>query len=669
MDKLQPIIKQRFWILLGLSLILAFFAFFKNQSAIVAATTAREEALKQVLSGIPTGSEANKTYAEGLSKINTSYKGKIEDTVDELFASQQSRMVWPEQIAKELPRDPKGIPLYRDKDKPLGTVATRTYARIYSGLIEDLWKKAEPVVERYVPPTTNPGMVGGINNRNAELFRGLQAGTVRRNPKTAKLLKGQTILYGHPGQPALTWKQKVYIDRQAVPQKVLASNAIPSAETVWDCQEDIWFTELIFEAVRKMNKDADDVLTSPLKLISKIELRGGAGAGAAAAADGMMAGMEGEMSGMEGETGMGMSAGMGMGTGMGAMGGMGTGAPGAMIPPPPTEFDPTEVFGLEATAMAAADPSAMGEGMAEDAGMGMGMGMGMSAMPQALRWVALADGAKFRERGFYLSVIINQQRIPDFLVHLCESAWPTKVLRFQMGPNPYRKDVAAGMMSMGGMGGMGYDPAGSGYGESSGAYTGGGMGGGFGRGGFGSGMGEADMMGMMGMGGLGSVMSAARFPGGPPQFAFGPKDPFSGSLNQPDLVQLDIAGIITFYVSAAAAAETTASDAVDTPSAAGGDEAILDEAAKQAKEAAAAAAAGQQTPAATPTDGAAPMPGTTPPATGVAPATTPPAAETPTPMPPVTPESAPPATPPAAPPAEAAQPPAAVPATPAAPGT
>ena len=35
-------------------------------------------------------------------------------------------MTWPEAIAKELPRDPKGIPLYRDKEKVLSTVAAMT---------------------------------------------------------------------------------------------------------------------------------------------------------------------------------------------------------------------------------------------------------------------------------------------------------------------------------------------------------------------------------------------------------------------------------------------------------------------------------------------------------------------------------------------------------------
>src|SRR5436190_14347633 len=342
MDKLQPIIKQRFWILLGLSLILAFFAFFKDQSAIVAATTQREEALKATLGAIPTGKEANQTYVDGLGKINTAYKSKIDQAVDELFASQQARMTWPDKIAKEIPRDAKGVPLYRDKDKPLGTVATRTYAKIYKDLIEEVWKKAEPVVERYIPPQAMTGGVGGVGRQN-ELLRGITSGTMkpRGNPKTNKFLRGQTIMYGHPGQPPANWAQKVYIDRQALPQKVLQANAIPSAEQVWDCQEDIWFTDLIFEAVRKLNKDADNVLTSPLKVISKIELHGGAGAGASAAPSGGMPGEEGA-GGMDAE-----AMGMGMDRALSAMGGAMGGAAGAggVAAPPPTEFSPVEVFG------------------------------------------------------------------------------------------------------------------------------------------------------------------------------------------------------------------------------------------------------------------------------------------------------------------------------------
>lgn len=601
MDKLQPIIKQRFWILLGLCVILALFGFFKSQSAIVAATTTREEALKQTLAGVPTGNEANTKYVEQLTAINIAYDAKIKAAIDDLFAGQQSRMTWPEAIAKDIPRDPKGVPLYRDKEKVLGTVATRTYSTIYKGLIEELWKKAEPVVEQPLPNVATPGVVGP--GRSAEMMRGIRTGTLRPrgNAKTRQYLTGQTILYDHPGFPKSTWTQKCYIDRQAVPQKVLLQ--IPSPEQVWDCQEDIWFTELIFEAVRKANKDAEEARVSPVRVISKIELRGGAGPGAVA--DPMM------MEGMEGMEGMEMDA---MGMGM-AMGGMGLGgAPGAMLPPPPTPFDPAEVFGPDVAAMSAdpaADPAAMGED-------GMGMMMGMMGPPPTLRWVGPTEGIPFRERGFYLSVIINQQRIPDFLVHLCEGDWPTKILRFQLGPNPYRKDVVAGA------GGMGYDPSG-GYGASSGAYTGGGIGN-F-SGGFSSSMMEAGMSMGMGMGmGLGAYSSAANvFPGGPPTFAMTNRDPFNGCLNDPDLVQLDIAGIITFYVSAAAAAETGEAPAVDTPSAPGGEAELLKEAAVEA--------ANPMPPATPSVDSAAPMPPAaegTPPVTPPAPETTPPATPAPT---------------------------------------
>jgi hypothetical protein len=355
-------------------------------------------------------------------------------------------------------------------------------------------------------------------------------------------------------------------------------------------------------------------------------------------------GMDGEMM-MDGGTGMDPS--MDMGTGMEMASGMGMGAAAGVLTPPPTEFDANEVFGPDVAmatmseSMDDASADASGEG-----GMGM-MGMGMMGPPPTMRWVGLTDGAKFRERGFYLSVIINQQRIPDFLVYLCESAWPTKIQRFQMGPNPYRTDLRQNT----GMGAMGMG------GESS-AAAGEAMPG-FGN--FGSSAIENMAMGMgMGMGMGGFAPAANRYPGGPPQFARTIKDPFNGSLNNPDLVQLDIAGIITFYVSSVAAAETDAEAAVDTPSAPGGEEELLKEAAAEA--------AAQKTPAAAPTDGSAPAATTTPAA---------PAAETPATTPPAAPAPA--ATPPAAdattpPPAEAApaQPPAAAPpaaAPPTAPGT
>ncbi len=198
MDKLQPLIRQRFWILLGLCLILALFGFFKSQSTIVAATTAREEALKQVLSSIPTGNEANTDYVAKLGEINKGYKSKIDGAVEELFAGQQSRMTWPPQVIKEIPRTTRGSSSIR---APLNTITTRTYSTIYKDLIEDLWKKAEPVCEDAITNTATPG-VAGVNPaaNQAELLRAIRSGAIRPrgNKKTRQFLQGQTILYGQP---------------------------------------------------------------------------------------------------------------------------------------------------------------------------------------------------------------------------------------------------------------------------------------------------------------------------------------------------------------------------------------------------------------------------------------------------------------------------------------
>ncbi|MDB4733583.1 hypothetical protein OAF42_03980 [Planctomicrobium sp.] len=71
MDKLQPIIKNRFWILAGLVVPLAMYGFFSANSKLKAATTARETELKGVLSNIPGGTnDPNEEYAAGLQKIN-----------------------------------------------------------------------------------------------------------------------------------------------------------------------------------------------------------------------------------------------------------------------------------------------------------------------------------------------------------------------------------------------------------------------------------------------------------------------------------------------------------------------------------------------------------------------------------------------------------------------
>jgi hypothetical protein len=214
-------------------------------------------------------------------------------------------------------------------------------------------------------------------------------------------------------------------------------------------------------------------------------------------------------------------------------------------------FEPSEEFGSDAKAVAAATStdSASSVGTFGDVYGGMG-----ARAKELLRYVEFEKYPDFRQRGFYLGVIIDQQKVADFLVELSNAPWPIRIVRFQVGPNPRSTGPRmspsrfGGPLAFGGMGGAGYlagsdtaeyesssiyqDYAGAGsYPESSAEYA------------------PDDSAGLYP--GAGSTYPGATYPGGGyPGAGAGPggaSDPLAKTLDHPDLVQLYVCGVITFY--------------------------------------------------------------------------------------------------------------------------
>ena len=171
-----------------------------------------------------------------------------------------------------------------------------------------------------------------------------------------------------------------------------------------------------------------------------------------------------------------------------------------------------------------------------------------------LRYVKEDANNPYVERGFYLSVIINQNKLVDFMVALSNSEWPVRVVRFHFGKNPYAPDPftaarggggnlsAMGMRGRGGMSSSGYSANPSSLGSD--AFT-----------------------------QPASPSSYASSMGGSPSGAANTGYPVD-ALQHPDLVQLDLAGLITMYrqpPEELAAWEAAATGGATTPEAAAGE--------------------------------------------------------------------------------------------------
>lgn len=577
---MDAIKKHRFWILLGLALPMILYGYFSANSALSAATQAREDQIKAAENSIPASSKPNTRFAEGLKAVNEKHKMLVDAAVGSLWTEQAKLMTWPPIVASEVPKTYRGaFPTLRSKF---------AYRQEYPNLFRNLFESLEPVV-----------------------------------PENMK---------------GISWTPKVFVEPKALTVTVFHPTRPVSDEQVWDAQEDMWLMTMLASAVRDANKYADGPANSTIRAIELFRLLGGTGTAVPKAAMGA-AGSGGADGGGYADPSMMMAGG---GATQAARPG------GAMV-------NPAEEFGPESDG-AVASPDGMS--MPADAGAA-GYGGGAAAAPK-IRYIGNAEG-EFKERGFYLRVIISQMKIPEFLTLLTNRPWPVRIVRFNMSPNPHEKAFTPGMPMGPESYPMGVNP------EGSAAYTGSPFGGGYGAsmempGGesspFGGGMG--------GMGGFGgnSLMTAEA--GAASILPNYPKvEDRYGALQNPDLIQLDVLGAITIYNppkdGAAPATEGTTPES--TPM---GEVATTPEGAAPA-----------ETPMPAATDPAAPMPAATPAAAAPA-ATTPtpmpatdPAAATPAPAPatpapaPAAPAAGEPAAPPAAPPVPAASaPPVAAPANP-----
>jgi len=458
MDKLKPIIRNHFWILAGLVVPLVLYGYYSANGALKAATEDRVKALDTAKNGVSSGHEPNNDYITKLEHINTFLDASVQDAIVDLWRKQQERMTWPQAVAAKIPDEFMGE---FDQQVPF------IYKGLYPELIRRLQRRAQPVE----PLVQDSGASAPMD------------------------LSGRTTA---PRPPVKTVDQKLILAAM-VPHAQFGQFAITFQE-MWDAQIDIWLTEILIDAIVKVNADKESISDAIIRRIDAIELMGGTGVPLTkdSAAPG------GDMSGMDGGFGSSQS---GVGTAV---------APSTIV------FSPEEEFG----------PAIEGAGAEGGGMMSESSGGGMAVVPPK-RYIGETEEAPYLERGFYLSVIIQQSKIADFIVTLANSDWPVQVRRFQVGANPYQMEntsITSGPGNSGIMGGnfesrMSQPALGRGASNRP-------------RGGIGGSGGRREQF---GMGGSNTRIGLQNYYGeNVPDFAI-------AALNNPDLVQLELCGIITMY--------------------------------------------------------------------------------------------------------------------------
>lgn len=251
MDKLKPILEQKFWILSGLALIMPFVGWLIVTKTYATGVEERETAINSAFQSVQlSGDLPNGVWVENAEVIVNAEQKRLDQAQRSLWNSQKENMIWPSGVQELM----EGVP--------------------YEGAISSVAR------ERY------------------------RLGYYRQLTKMEQSLRRIDMLTG-------TGEGVVLLDRQSythIPDGTWASQP-PISTEMWNAQIDYWLVKAVLDSIESMNRGADKITESSVRQVLELSLRGGTrdySSGSAGGADaGMDMGMSGEGYGYDGGSGLG----------------------------------------------------------------------------------------------------------------------------------------------------------------------------------------------------------------------------------------------------------------------------------------------------------------------------------------------------------------------------
>lgn len=214
MDKLKPILAQKFWILLGVGLIVSFVGWYMASGALATAIDKRTTEIKAARDSTNIGEIPNPTWPAAVEKINAEQSVLVDAAKYKLWQEETAVMEWPEPMIEFLQK----ATAYRGDMDPLAPTVYRNY---YPCAFEGVWKTVRPI-SQYDPT--------GIVDFPA-----------------SKML------------PYRSW-----------------GNLTPTYQEIWDAQEDLWLFKALLKSILTVNGGEDATkLDASIHVIERLELMGG----------------------------------------------------------------------------------------------------------------------------------------------------------------------------------------------------------------------------------------------------------------------------------------------------------------------------------------------------------------------------------------------------------
>lgn len=215
MEKLQPILTHKFWIVFGLALILPPIGWWSARGELSQQIESRTSTLDAL--SIPAGSSnPNQSWIEEVTKRNKLALQRNQLANLDLWKVQYQLQVWPADIRGDMLTCK-----YRERhhDAAARQNVPSQYVDDYPHEVDRVWRIVEPAGD-------NPKVMCDLS-------------TVPRIPESR-------------------WK-----------------DLYPSWQEIWDAQEDLWLLTSLFQVVRDLNDDAVSIGDSSIRKIVQIRLFGG----------------------------------------------------------------------------------------------------------------------------------------------------------------------------------------------------------------------------------------------------------------------------------------------------------------------------------------------------------------------------------------------------------
>lgn len=532
MEKLQPLITHRFWVLFGLALILPLVSWALDNGDKAQQIEERTTAIRTDFGKATKGGKApNQQWVTEAGKENTLNQAALDRAAGNLLENQQkgTTRFWPA-LMKPYVQDLKFGEERSDTAKSRGAFL------IYSNEYESHFRRR---------------VLSEIS-------------TYKDGKGLCDVAVSQ--IHKHSIGPTPTWPE------------------------IWHAQEDAWLVAQLLKSLNRVNEDAGAVTIgeAPIRQLHYLRLMGGN-----LDEKPSKSSTSGYPGGGNSSRGPSMGGGGSSAGGLADMGGADKKKPGGkdgsgVVSAPDIEFDEVEEFGSPAGK--AKKSSGFGSRKRSSSSSSSSAGNGGSVLR---RYVNDKEASPYKTRGFKLMLTIQQDSLPTVLAELTNSDWPVEIVRVHWeAANDFGREAVALGEGGGGLSGGGGGTPGGGFGGGSGTGSGFGNGGTFGSGGSSSGGDESADGGSYTGGGdesayqdegqqSSSSSSGSSYPGGGlagggrgPQNGGGgssgassekdpPKDPREAALRDPYLANVVIAGLITIFrenetdgTSAAATPET-----------------------------------------------------------------------------------------------------------------